>query len=89
MLLHLRDLLDLRSSPTVLSARLLITQSNPNTPPLGIALLFSLNSLAGSSLVNSVMSCTYRRAISGGGAGDRTRVLHTFYFTSYNNNLYL
>jgi len=33
LLLHLLDLLDLQSPPTVLSANLLFAQSNAGTPP--------------------------------------------------------
>ena len=76
MRLHLRVLLDLRSSPTVLSVSLLIAQSKPGRahqkytiPARALRGFFHLGQL-----------CT-----SGGPGRNRTAVLNTFHSTSYNN----
>ena len=77
-------LLDLRSSPTVLSISLLVTLSKPNTSP----------SKAYRAVHHSSCNCTTSlrpedvRYAFGGPGGSRTRVLNTFLSASYSNNLH-
>ena len=77
MRLHLRVLLDLQSSPTVLSISLLFAQSKPGRahqkhtiPTRALRGFFHLGQLYA----------------SGGPGRNRTAVLNTFHSTSYNNS---
>ena len=85
--LRLRILLDLRSSPTVLSTHVLVALSNlghPHQKYITCRLLVSLRL----ELIEPFADCPTigEQYTFGGGGGIRTPVQNTFLFASYSNN---
>ena len=93
--LRLRFLLDLRSSPTVLSTRLLVALSslyqahhNQSVSPLTQSTVHSAASLISvNDSKNHCFICCHIQTPYGGPGGICTPVQNTFLFASYSNNL--
>jgi len=90
MLLHLLSLLDLQSSPTVLSTLLLFALSKPVHPHQKHTNdnVSNRHLTRGRISATSPHICIRWRCAFGGGGRNRTAVQNTFLFASYSNNLY-